>query len=218
MLPLRFDNSTKSALNLLCIGAHCDDIEIGCGGTILKLISEKEVAAVKWVVFTSTEERAAEAKDSADQFLQNVQNKEVIIHNYKDGFLPYLGYEVKSSFEELKKDFTPDVILTHYRNDRHQDHRLISDLTWNTYRNHFILEYEIPKYDGDLGNPNFFVPLSRELVDKKIDILHESFKSQTAKHWFDRETFLSLIRIRGLEAASPSNYAEAFHARKINFM
>jgi LmbE family N-acetylglucosaminyl deacetylase len=217
MLPLVFNQNHKPGYNLLCIGAHCDDIEIGCGGTILKLIQEYTISSVKWVVFTSNEIRAAEAKESASHFLQDVQTKEVTIHQHKDGFLPYLGYEIKSNFEDLKKDFVPDIILTHYRNDRHQDHRLISDLTWNTFRNHFILEYEIPKYDGDLGNPNFFVPLSAALVDKKVDILLQSFSTQASKHWFDRETFVSLMRIRGIESASDTKYAEAFHARKISF-
>jgi LmbE family N-acetylglucosaminyl deacetylase len=217
MLPLNLEKNTQQGFTILCIGAHCDDIEIGCGGTILKLTQEYEVTAVKWVVFTSTDERAAEAQVSASQFLQDVIQKEIIIHKHRDGFLPYLGYEIKSDFEDLKKDFSPDIIFTHYRNDRHQDHRFISDLTWNTYRNHLILEYEIPKYDGDLGVPNFFVPLATAVTDKKVDIILQSFKTQAAKHWFDKETFLSLMRIRGMESASETCYAEAFYARKIAF-
>lgn len=217
MRSLNFNDKNNAGIKLLCLGAHCDDIEIGCGGTLLKLIEQHNISFIKWVVFTSIEERAIEAKKSASLFLQHAKEKDIVIHGYKDGFLPYLGYEIKSRFEEIKKEFVPDVIFTHYRNDRHQDHRLISDLTWNTYRNHLLLEYEIPKYDGDLGIPNFFVPLPSAIVENKINIMLESFPSQASKHWFDKETFLSLMRIRGMESASATSYAEAFHARKITF-
>jgi len=215
MLHLNFNKFAKSGFKLLCLGAHCDDIEIGCGGTLLKLIENYNISFVKWVVFASTEERAKEATASAELFLQGVKEKDIVVHRYRDGFLNYSGYEIKDNFEKIKKEFTPDVVFTHYRNDRHQDHRLLSDLAWNTYRDHLILEYEIPKYDGDLGIPNLFVSVDARLAEQKIDILLKSFASQANKHWFDKETFLALMRLRGMECAAETKYAEAFHARKV---
>ena len=205
--------SNDKPLNILALGAHCDDIEIGAGGTLLKLIDAYKIASVKWVVFTSNSVRKKEATTSANQFLEGVADKSIIIREYRDGFLPFIAAEVKDFFESIKKDFIPDVVFTHYRNDRHQDHRLVSDLTWNTWRNHLILEYEIPKYDGDLGNPNYFVPLERNYLDKRNQILKDSFASQREKHWFDDDTFNALARIRGMESAT--TFAEAFYARKI---
>jgi LmbE family N-acetylglucosaminyl deacetylase len=202
----------EKPINILCLGAHCDDIEIGAGGTILKLIDEYNIGKVTWVVFASNEVRKKEALTSAKLFLQNVPTNNIVVHAYRDGFLPFLASEVKEKFEKLKKEITPDIIFTHYRNDRHQDHRLISDLTWNTWRNQLILEYEIPKYDGDMGVPNFFVGLDEHLLQKKNTILIESFDSQNSKHWFDKETFSALPRLRGMECAT--TFAEAFYARK----
>ncbi len=212
MLNLRPDN--RRPLRLLCVGAHCDDIEIGCGGTILKLAAGRPEMHVRWIVFSSDPERKEEALRSADGFLENVANRKVSVHGFRDGFLPYAGAEVKELFEQLKSDFSPDVILTHYRHDLHQDHRLISELTWNTYRDHLILEYEIPKYDGDFGSPNVFVPLDGFLCQRKIDTIMASFKSQAAKRWFSGELFLSVLRIRGMEANAVSGYAEGFYCRK----
>jgi LmbE family N-acetylglucosaminyl deacetylase len=206
-----------AAYRVLCVGAHCDDIEIGCGGTILKLIETYNNITFYWVVLSSNEQRAQEAWVSADTFLKDASAKKVIVKNFRDGFLPFYGIEVKDFFEQLKQEFSPDLILTHYRQDLHQDHRLVSDLTWNTFRNHLILEYEIPKYDGDLGIPNFFVNLDESICQQKIKSILESFPSQQNKQWFDEETFRSLLRIRGLEANSPSKYAEAFYCRKMVF-
>ncbi len=217
MLSIRLNNKASKGLNILCIGAHCDDIEIGCGGTILRLIDENPILHIKWVVFASNENRKKEAEEAAQLFLEKAPSKEIIIHAYRDAFLPYEGLKIKESFEELKKGFNPDLIFTHYRDDQHQDHRLLSNFTWNTWRNHLIFEYEIPKYDGDLGHPNFFVPLDKPYVDKKIAILLECYNSQHQKHWFDRETFLALMRIRGLEAAASEKHAEAFHLRKMTY-
>lgn len=199
----------------MCIGAHCDDIEIGCGGTLLKLIEHFPIHSVKWIVFTSTDERRKEAIESANVFLEGVKEKEILVLNYRDSFLNYSGMEIKERFESIKKEINPDLIFTHYRDDRHQDHKLLSDFTWNTFRQHFILEYEIPKFDGDLGIPNLFIQLNEELVNKKIQIIRDSFKSQAEKHWFDKETFQALMRIRGMESACLTKYAEAFYARKI---
>ncbi|MFO7658801.1 MAG: PIG-L deacetylase family protein, partial [Bacteroidales bacterium] len=175
MLGLKPDH--KEALNILCLGAHCDDVEIGCGGTILKIIENYKISHFKWVIFASNEIRKKEATSSAEMFLENVKSKEIIIRDYRDGFLPFLAAEVKDYFEELKRAFNPDLIFTHYRDDRHQDHRLVSDLTWNTWRNHLILEYEIPKYDGDLGIPNFYVPLEEKYLKKRNEILLKAFES-----------------------------------------
>lgn len=210
-MKIEFDN--RIPLKILCLGAHCDDIEIGAGGTLLKLLNEYEIGEVNWVVFASNEIRKREAILSAESFLSNLTNKTITVNSFRDGFLPFQAVEVKEYFEHLKNEFSPDIIFTHYRDDRHQDHRLISDLTWNTWRNHFILEYEIPKYDGDLGNPNFYVELKEEYIEKRNQILLETFQSQKSKHWFDDATFRALPRIRGLESATL--FAEAFYARKV---
>jgi LmbE family N-acetylglucosaminyl deacetylase len=214
MIPLQFDVAEGKGLNILCLGAHCDDIEIGCGGTILKLIENYPIAHLKWVVFASNELRKQEAVASAEKFLADVPDKEIVVLDYRDAFLSFSALEIKEYFESIKKGFDPDLVFTHFRNDRHQDHRLISDLSWNTFRSHLILEYEIPKYDGDLGIPNSFCTLSQEQADRKVDILLECFESQGSKHWFDRETFFSLMRIRGMECAHKGKFAEAFHVRK----
>ncbi|WP_319525813.1 PIG-L family deacetylase [uncultured Desulfosarcina sp.] len=211
MLGIKIDS--KTPLSVLCLGAHCDDIEIGAGGTLLKLIREYAISSVDWIVFASNEKRKAEAERSADRFLEPVVNKRIVIRSWRDGFLPFSAWDVKDYFELLKTDIAPDLIFTHYRDDRHQDHRIISELTWNTWRNHFILEYEIPKYDGDLGAPSFFVPLESEYIDRRNQIILDEYVSQRGKHWFDDETFRSINRLRGMESASL--YAEAFYSRKI---
>lgn len=203
----------KKNLKILCLGAHSDDIEIGCGGSLLKLLNEKQFDQIEWVVFTCNKEREHEAKNSANMYLENQSNFNISILNFRDGYLPNQYLEIKEEFEKIKQRINPDLIFTHYRDDRHQDHRLISDLTWNTFRNHLILEYEIPKWDGDLGIPNFFVELPEDLMSKKIELLMDCFRSQIGKHWFDEGTFSSLLRLRGLESAS--KYAEAFYARKV---
>ena len=204
---------SKTPLKILCLGAHCDDIEIGAGGTLLKLFNEYEIEQVIWIIFASNEVRKAEAIKSAEMFLSGVSNKKIIVNTFRDGYFPFQGTEIKEYFEEIKNEISPDIIFTHYRNDRHQDHRLISDLTWNTWRNHFILEYEIPKYDGDLGIPNFYVELNKDYISKRNKIVIESFVTQQSKHWFDEATFNALSRIRGLESATL--FAEAFYVRKL---
>ena len=218
MISLQLQQKENEGLKILCMGAHCDDIEIGCGGTLLKLIESGKVAQVKWLVFASDETRKKEAIASAEAFLLKVVNKEITVFDYRDAFLNFSAFEIKEHFERIKKGFNPDLIFTHYRHDRHQDHRLISDLTWNTFRSHLILEYEIPKYDGDLGIPNSFFHLNETIAKQKVNILLKEFKSQKNKHWFDEETFLSLMRIRGMEAACLTKYAEAFHLRKVVFL
>ena len=203
------------AQRILCLGAHSDDVEIGCGGTILRLIESRPDLSFHWVVFCSNAERAKEARKSAAWFLRNVRQKEIVVKSFRDGFLPYTGGEVKDCFEELKSEFKPDLIFTHCRHDLHQDHRLLCELTWNTFRNHLILEYEIPKYDADLRSPNMFVPLSKSICTAKIKALMRHFGTQRSKHWFSEDLFLGLLRLRGVEAASLTGFAEAFYCRKV---
>jgi LmbE family N-acetylglucosaminyl deacetylase len=202
----------KGKLKILCLGAHSDDIEIGCGGTLLKIFENYDIEQVEWVVFATNDQRKIEAENSAKEFLKGVSNYNITVEKYRDGFLPFIATQIKEEFEAIKPKIAPDIVFTHYRHDRHQDHRLVSELTWNTFRNHLILEYEIPKWDGDIGNPNFYVEISEELLLKKNKLMKESFITQTSKHWFDDETFKSLPRIRGMESAC--RYAEAFYSRK----
>jgi LmbE family N-acetylglucosaminyl deacetylase len=205
---------SSSPLRVLCVGAHADDIEIGCGGLILQLLRRHRKVDVDWVVFSANGPREREARRSADIFLRGARRHRVIVGQFRDGFFPYDGASIKELFESLKKT-APDLVLTHYRDDRHQDHRVLSDLAWNTFRDHLVLEYEIPKYDGDLGSPNCFVPLDRKTCERKIGHLQHVFGSQRDKHWFDPETFRGLMRLRGMECRAPHGYAEAFYARKI---
>ena len=203
------------ALHVLCVGAHCDDIEIGCGGTILTLTRVVPRLTIHWVVFSATPEREHEARTSARAFLAGAADTTIHIYHLRDGFFPYQGQEAKECFEGLKQTINPAVIFTHYQHDRHQDHRMISELTWNTFRNHLILEYEIPKYDGDFGSPNVFLPISTEIRQTKIEYLLEFFPTQRHKPWFSADLFSALLRLRGMEANSPTHYAEAFYARKL---
>ena len=200
---------------ILAIGAHADDIEIGSGGTILRLLEENPGIKVYWIVLGASEQRKPEAVRSANQFLTNAEQKEIVVKEFRDGYFPYIGGPIKDFFEELGTNCAPDLILTHYRGDLHQDHRLVSELTWNTFRNHLILEYEIVKYDGDLGAPNLFVDLNESIVRKKIQIITDCFVSQRDKNWFSASTFSSILRIRGVECRAPSGLAEAFHSRKL---
>jgi LmbE family N-acetylglucosaminyl deacetylase len=200
---------------VLCLGAHSDDIEIGCGGAIRRLIGECEGVTVYWIVFSANGLREREARSSAEDFLGFVQDSRVEIKDFRNGFFPYIATEIKEYFETLKSLRKPDLIFTHCGHDRHQDHRVISELTWNTFRDHLILEYEIPKYDADLRSPNIFVTLSADQVKAKQDHLVKHFKSQHDKQWFTGETFGSLCRLRGIECNSPTGYAEAFYCRKL---
>jgi len=215
MLELRFNTKITQIHRILCFGAHSDDIEIGCGGTILTMATNIENIVVHWVVFSANHERQQEAYESANAFLENVTNKNIVLHRFRDGFFPYSGSEIKEYFEQIKSEFSPDLIFTHYRDDLHQDHRMISELTWNTFRNHLILEYEIPKYDGDFGSPNVFISLDKTLCERKARYILEFFKTQREKHWFSEDMFLAILRLRGMEASATSRYAEAFYCRKI---
>jgi LmbE family N-acetylglucosaminyl deacetylase len=215
MLALRLDHADRPIERVLCLGAHCDDLEIGCGGTVMKLAALHQPLHVTWVVFSGTDVRAAEARAAATAMLQGVKQPEIIIKRFRDGFFPSLIGEIKDEFEALKRTVTPDLILTHWRQDLHQDHRTIAELTWNTFRDHLVLEYEIPKYDGDLGSPNVFVPLEETLVQRKIDTIVRSFPSQVGRQWFTEDLFRAILRLRGMEANAPSRHAEAFYCRKL---
>jgi LmbE family N-acetylglucosaminyl deacetylase len=215
MLPLNLPSDPSRPATLLCLGAHCDDIEIGCGGTVLSLLEQAPETTVWWIVLSSDERRAEEARRAAACFLEGAGERHVHVKAFRNGYFPFVGDEIKDYVETLKRDVAPDLVLTHYRHDRHQDHRLVSDLTWNTFRDHLILEYEIPKYDGDIGQPNTFVPVTEDQRDAKVHYIMDCFESQRGRQWFTPETLHALMRLRGIECNAPSGYAEAFHARKV---
>lgn len=217
MLRLSLPPDRDRPLKLLCLGAHPDDIEIGCGGTVLRLAAEAPDLVVRWIVFSGNERRAEEARHGAAAFLQGIGERRVEVMSFRDGYFPSVGAEIKDCFEALKREFRPSLILTHWQGDAHQDHRLIAELTHNTFRDHLVLAYEIPKYDGDIGRPNFYVPLTRAQARRKVETLRRAFPSQAGRGWFTDETFLALARLRGIECNAPEGLAEAFHARKIVF-
>lgn len=207
---------TRRVARLLCLGAHCDDIEIGAGGTVLRLVEENPAIAIRWVVIAGADPvRAEEARRAAARFTAGAAQVEVLVHAFPESTLPWQGAAVKQACEALKDGFAPDLILTHHDDDRHQDHRLVAELTWNTWRDHAILGYEIPKWDGDLGRPNLFVPLTDAQRRRKVEGILESFPSQQGKQWFDADVLNGLLRLRGVECNAPSRHAEAFHARKL---
>lgn len=214
MHRLGFSGARNGIRNILCLGAHCDDIEIGCGGTLLRLRQENPQLRFDWVVFSSTPARKREAHKAARMFLGPSTRSHVTIGNFRDSFFPYEGKAIKEFFESIKKRISPDLIFTHYRDDLHQDHRVVSELTWNSFRNHLILEYEIPKYDGDLGSPNFLVGFDEAICERKIRNILTAFRSQSEKKWFTDDTFRALLRIRGVECNAEGRYAEGFYLRK----
>lgn len=200
--------------SILCLGAHGDDIEIGCGGTLLKLLAEWSKTTVHWVVLSAAADRAGEAEDSAHRFIGN-RAARVTVESYRDGYFPYHAVEIKEFFATLGREIEPDLIFTHRCADAHQDHRLIGELTWQTFRDQTILEYEIPKFEGDLGTPNLYVELGSEIVERKVQNLLDVFATQRDKHWFTADTFRSVMRLRGVECRAAEGYAEAFHCRKM---
>ena len=217
MLSLVLSPDRLGPLKLLCLGAHADDIEIGCGGTIMRLATEVLDLIVRWIVFSGVGSRAAEARNSAATFLENVAEKQIEVLRFRDGYFPFQGADIKDCFETVKRDFDPSLILTHWQGDAHQDHRLVVELTHNTFRDHFVLEYEIPKYDGDLGNPAFYVPLTQAQLQRKLETIGRHFPSQRGRSWFSEETFLAMARLRGIGCNAPEGLAEAFYVRKIVF-
>jgi len=200
-------------LSVLCLGAHADDIEIGAGGALLAWIEQGLKLEVLWCVLSGGEDRQAEARASAREFLSGAAVAQIETLHFKDGLFPAFRQEIKAWFESLKLRVNPDVILTHRLEDAHQDHREVSEHSWNTFRNHLVLEYEIPKWDGDMGRPSLYVPLPPAIMERKISLLMKHYPSQQSKHWFDAEVFRGLARLRGVESAG--RYAEAFFARKM---
>ena len=213
MRALGLVGSGRAPVTVLCLGAHADDLEIGCGGTLLTLLEERPSVRVHWVVMSGHGPRAAEARRSARRVLRGARSASIQVEGFRDGFLPYEGTAVKEAFERLKP-IEPDLIFTHFRHDLHQDHRVVSELTWNTFRDHTILEYEIPKYDGDLAQPNLFVPLSNRIRRRKVRLLMSAFPTQSKKRWYSEATFDGLMRLRGIECGAAEGYAEGFHCRK----
>ena len=214
MRTLGLDLAGPATLRILCLGAHADDIEIGCGGTLLHALRDNPCVHVRWVVLSASQPREDEARRSAERFLRCAADADVSVGRFRDGFFPYIGGEIKELFERLKAEPAPDIIFTHHGRDLHQDHRVVSELTWNTFRDHLILEYEIPKYDGGLLTPNLFVPVDDAARREKLRVLMDVFATQRDKRWFSESTFDGLMRLRGVESASPTGYAEGFHARK----
>ena len=212
---LRFSPDLSSNGTVLCLGAHSDDIEIGCGGTLVELRKRHPQLRFVWVVFSAGPVREPETRAAAKALMGDGANLTVEVRDFRGSYFPYCGADIKDAFEEIRSRIVPDLIFTHYLTDRHQDHRVISEFTWNTFRSHAILEYEIPKYDGDLAQPGVFCPLSPETVDLKVATLLECFPSQAGRQWFDADLFRGHLRLRGIECNSPTRHAEAFHARKI---
>ena len=217
MLKLSFGDTAQGPATVLCLGAHCDDIEIGCGGAILRLLEEHPQVSLWWVVLSANDLREREARASAEAFLKGAVSPKVVVKRFRNGFFPSVIAEIKEFFEELKGEVSPDLIFSHHLQDLHQDHRTVAELTWNTFRDHMILEYEIPKYDGGLGSPNLFIPLGDAQREAKVSTLMTQFESQKQKQWFTPETFNGLARLRGIECNAPSGYAEAFYCRKAVF-
>jgi LmbE family N-acetylglucosaminyl deacetylase len=215
MLGLTLAPPPRKHLEVLCIGAHCDDIEIGCGGTVLALQRLSSACRVHWLVLTSVAARRKEALSSAKAFVGGRSRGECRIFDLPDGFLPAHFEEAKNRFEELKKLVEPDLVFTHHVHDAHQDHRLVSQLTWQTFRDHQIWEYEIPKFDGDLVTPNMYVPLPSALAARKVAVVMRTFRTQHGKPWFKAENLEAIMRLRGLECRAGSGFAEGFHCRKL---
>jgi LmbE family N-acetylglucosaminyl deacetylase len=218
MQKLKLDLKPGAAPQILCLGAHCDDIEIGCSGALMELIDRYPRARITWVVLSSGAARAREARRAAAAVLRKALRPRVEIQDFRISFFPVQFAEIKAYFEELKQAVSPDLIFTHQREDLHQDHRTVAELTWNTFRSHMILEYEIPKYDGGLGSPSVFVPLRAATMRRKLAIIMRCFVSQHEKQWFTPETFSGLMRLRGIECNAADGYSEAFYARKVQLL
>jgi LmbE family N-acetylglucosaminyl deacetylase len=215
MLDRLLSRPRRTPPRVLCLGAHCDDIEIGCGGSLLRMTRDHPGLEVHWVVFSAPPERERETRSAARVFLRRAGRRAVEAHRFRDGFFPYHGAHIKERFEDLKSRLAPDLIFTHYRHDLHQDHRLINELTWNTFRAHLILEYEVVKYDGDVGSPNVFISLDAARCERKIRTVLRCFASQRRKPWFTEDALRSILRLRGVESHSPTRFAEGFYCRKL---
>jgi LmbE family N-acetylglucosaminyl deacetylase len=215
MLDLRLNLPGDRGPCLLFFGAHCDDIEIGCGGAVIELLSQYRNAEVHWVVLSSNDARAKEARRAARMLLRGAGSVNLVIKQFRESFFPSEYPALKGFFEEIKRSVSPDVVFVHSREDLHQDHRVLGELAWNTFRDHLVLEYEIPKFDGGLGSPSVFMPLSHAVVRRKVEVLMKVFGTQRSKRWFTPATFEGLMRLRGIECNAPDGYAEAFYSRKL---
>lgn len=215
MIGLQFSVLRRRTPTFLFIGAHCDDIEIGCGGTVIELLRLYPRAKIHWVVLSSEGERAKEARLSVKKLFRGLLPPKLAVEAFRGSFFPSEAPLIKEYFEGMKQSVSPDVVFTHCRDELHQDHRVVGELTWNAFRDHMILEYEIPKYDGGLGSPSVFVPLDSRTVKAKVSLLMTAFRTQRSKRWFTPETFHGLMRLRGVECNAPSGYAEAFYCRKL---
>lgn len=215
MLNLLFREDRLRTVRILCLGAHADDIEIGCGGAILTFLRRVERVEIDWIVLSGQGHRSAEARRSAASFMAGAHRSQVEMQDFDDAYFPQQARQIKDYFESLKRRLDPDLIFTHHTGDLHQDHRLVAELTWNTFRDHFILEYEVIKYDGDLGRPNVYVPLDDDLRERKVSLLMAEFPTQAERPWFSPETFDAVMRLRGVECRAPGGMAEAFHCRKV---
>lgn len=214
MIPLILRAASDRTV-VLCLGAHSDDIEIGAGGTLLQWMYEGAKLDVYWCVLSAKGKREEEARHSANAFLSGAASSRIEVMQFADGFFPSESEKIKGWFESLKLRIQPDLILTHRRDDAHQDHREVCRHTWSTFRDHLVLEYEVPKWDGDIGQPNLYVSLAANVLEQKVDLLMEHFGTQRSKDWFDRDTFRGLARLRGMECRAGERYAEAFCARKM---
>lgn len=214
---LTFKPDLAATGTVLCLGAHCDDIEIGCGGALMELRRRHPALRIEWVVFSGDDVREAETRAAAARLLGNGESCRVQVHRFRGSYFPHCAAWIKDSFESLRRKLEPDLVFTHFLGDRHQDHRTIAELTWNTFRDHAILEYEIAKYEGDLAHPNFYVPLPEATAERKVATLMECFPSQRSHAWFDADVFHGQMRLRGVECNAASRYAEAFHARKLRY-
>ncbi|HXD05105.1 MAG TPA: PIG-L deacetylase family protein [Burkholderiaceae bacterium] len=217
MLALTLQSPQRPRLEVLCVGAHCDDIEIGCGGAVLSLQREGRACRFHWLVLSSVPQRRDEASAAFEAMVMPQNRGELRVFGLRDGLLPSHFAELKSYFEQMKSDVEPDLIFTHHGADRHQDHAIVSQVTWQTFRDHTIWEYEIPKFDGDLSTPNLYVPLSSDVAAMKVDVIMTSFASQAGKPWFKADNLQAMMRLRGIESRSGSGFAEAFHCRKLLF-
>ena len=209
------DLGSSRELNLLCIGAHSDDIEIGCAGTLLRLLEEHPGSDVTWVVLSSDGPRTREARTSAEDLLSTAGGCNTLFGQFRDGHFPWQGSEIKDFMEDLARSLQPDLVFTHHLADRHQDHRTVGEITWSTFRNHLILEYEVLKYDADLASPNLYIPLTERIARRKVRHLLDHFPSQRSRDWFSADSFEALLRLRGIESRAPAGVAEAFHSRKM---
>jgi LmbE family N-acetylglucosaminyl deacetylase len=212
---LRFEPILPDDATVLCVGAHCDDIEIGCGGALIELRARYPRAKFHWAVFSSDAVRKPETLAAAAEMLGQGPHLTLDVLDFRGSYFPAEWSAIKDALEGVKTRIKPSLVFTHFLQDRHQDHRVLAELSWNTFRDHAILEYEIAKFEGDLAQPNVYIPLSTGVMERKVEALMRCFPSQHSRTWFDPDLFRGHMRLRGIECNAPSRFAEAFHARKL---